>query len=195
MRLPLNCEVEYYDQFLNEKESKDLFYELKDVLEIIDFKPQTEEGKLFEVDFDKMMFADQNLIDENRFPEELWGVTKVWSNGLNSLKEKIQKFTNDCFQVCVAIYYPDGNSGVDFHSDYVAFGDTSIIPSISLGQERAFKFREKETGTEFTQNLSNGSLIVMGKNCQELYEHSLPIDPVYKKPRINLTFRKFGFDV
>ena len=112
---------------------------------------------------------------------------------MKKLKEKIENFTNRKFEVCVLIYYPDGNSGVDFHSDYVAFGDTSIIPSISLGEEREFKFREKESEVEVSQTLENGSLILMGRYCQKRYEHSLPINPKYKEPRINLTFRKYGF--
>jgi alkylated DNA repair dioxygenase AlkB len=91
------------------------------------------------------------------------------------------------------IYYPDGNSGLDFHSDHAVFGDTSIIPSVSLGEEREFKFREKESGNEITTTLESGSLIIMGKHCQERYEHRLPINPESNKPRINLTFRKYGF--
>lgn len=194
MKLPLNCEVEYYDDFLELKEAGDLFFELSEVIQKISYTPKTVDGRKYEVNFGKVMFIDQNLFDENKFPEEHWGVTKVWFGELKKLKKKIEKFTGQKFQVCVLIYYPDGNSGVDFHSDYVAFGDTSFIPSISLGEEREFKFREKESGNEFTTSLANGSLIIMGKYCQDRYEHSLPVNPDYKNPRINLTFRKYGFE-
>lgn len=67
---------------------------------------------------------------------------------------------------------------IDFHSDFVAFGDTSIIPSISLGEEREFIFREIESGNKFVTPLAHVSL---------------PINPDYKNERINLTFRKYGF--
>lgn len=194
MKLPLNCEVNYYDDFLELKEADALFFELSKLMQKISYAFRTEDGKKHPVNFGKIMFVDQELIDENKFPEEHWGATKVWFGALRNLKEKIQEFTGQIFQVCVLIYYPNGNSGVDFHSDYIAFGDTYFIPSISLGEEREFKFREKESGHEFSTKLANGSLIIMGEHCQDKYEHSLPINPEYKKPRINLTFRKYGFE-
>jgi alkylated DNA repair dioxygenase AlkB len=193
MKLPLNCEVDYFKGFLCLEDANDLFSELNNLLKNISFKPKTKNGKVYNVNFKKVMFIDQNLLDEKRFPEEHWGPTRNWTDTLKILKEKIENFTNCKFEVCVLIYYPNGNSGVDFHSDYVAFGDTSIIPSISLGEEREFKLREKESGNETTTTLKNGSLIIMGKHCQDRYEHSIPTNPNYKYPRINLTFRKYGF--
>jgi len=65
---------------------------------------------------------------------------------------------------------------------------------LSLGEERDFFLREKETLAETKIILENGSLIMMGENCQELYEHSLPTNNINKRPRINLTFRKYGFE-
>lgn len=193
MKLPLNCEVEYFADFLTFKEAQELFNELNELIKIILFLPQTESGEKHAVNFNKITFLDQNLIDENRYREEHWGPSRTWTTKMKVLKEKIESFTNHQFQVCVLIYYPHGNSGVDFHSDYPAFGDTSFIPSISLGEEREFSFREKESGAETSQILNNGSLIIMGKHCQNRYEHSLPVNPKYKNPRINLTFRKYGF--
>lgn len=193
MKLPLNCEVEYFKDFLEYSETNELFIELIGLVKNLDYRPETEDGETFNVNFAKIMFIDQNLLDENRFPEQHWGPTKPWTDKLKTLKERIENRTNQKFHTCVLIYYPDGSSGVDFHSDYVAFGDTSIIPSISLGEEREFIFREIETGNKFAKTLENGSLIIMGKYCQERYEHSLPINPEYKNPRINLTFRKYGF--
>ncbi|MGB0523095.1 MAG: alpha-ketoglutarate-dependent dioxygenase AlkB [Flammeovirgaceae bacterium] len=194
MKLPLNCEIAYHPNFLEEDEANQLFVELGLLLKEGNYTPQTVEGNTYEVNFGKIMFIDQVLIDENRFPQEHWGPTKVWSKHLKKLKDKIEDFTHQQFHVCVLIHYPDGHSGVDFHSDFPAFGDTSLIPSISLGEEREFQFREKDSGNVFTQTLANGSLVIMGKYCQDRYEHSLPINPRYKNPRINLTFRKLGFD-
>ena len=153
MKLPLNCDVEYLSDFLTLSDVDELTLELNSVLKTINFLPQTEDGKKYVVNFEKVMFVDQNLLDEKRFTEQHWGPIKLWTNKLKVLKEKIEKYTNHTFQVCVLIYYPDGNSGVDFHSDFAAFGDTSIIPSISLGEEREFKFREKESGIETSKHL------------------------------------------
>ena len=194
MMLPLNSEVEYFSRFLDINKANELFTELYDIVKKTNFSPQSEDGITHVVNFDKIMFINQNFLDENRFPQAHWGPTRVWTEKLKNLKIKIEDFTKQKFEVCVLIFYPDGNSGVDFHSDFSAFGDTSIIPSISLGEEREFKFREKESKQELSQILKNGSLVIMGKHCQERYEHSLPINPKYKGPRINLTFRKYGFD-
>ncbi|MCH2490888.1 MAG: alpha-ketoglutarate-dependent dioxygenase AlkB [Flavobacteriales bacterium] len=68
-----------------------------------------------------------------------------------------------------------------------------MIASVSLGQERLFNLREKATQKEHELLLHQGSLLNMGEGCQELYEHALPLNPEYKQPQINLTFRKFGF--
>ncbi len=110
-----------------------------------------------------------------------------------ALKQKVEQYADTNFYCCVCIFYPDGNAGIDYHSDQVAFGDTSIIPSISLGEERTFNLREKQNKTVNSMVLKHGSLLIMDKGCQENYEHSLPIRKKYKNPRINLTFRKYGF--
>ncbi|MFY0629669.1 MAG: alpha-ketoglutarate-dependent dioxygenase AlkB [Flavobacteriaceae bacterium] len=193
MNLPLNCDVEYLNDFLTLQEANELFTELNDVLKTTRYAPETEDGKKHDVNFSKIMFLDQNLLDEERFPVELWGPTKLWTEKLKTVKEKIESFTNLTFKTCVLIYYPDGNSGVDFHSDFPAFGDTTIIPSVSLGEEREFLFREKESGIETSIALEHGSLTVMGEHCQDRYEHSLPTNSEYKNLRINLTFRRYGY--
>jgi len=194
MKLPINCEVDYFRGFLDLEDAKGLYLELSELVKELNYIPQIESGTSFEVNFKKIMFLDQDLIGKNIFPEEQWGPTRIWTNKLKNLKVKIESFTKQQFQVCVLIFYPDGSAGVDYHSDFMAFGDTTIIPSISLGEERVFKFRNKENGNELSTLLEDGSLIIMGKHCQNRYEHSLPIDFKYKNPRINLTFRKYGFD-
>jgi alkylated DNA repair dioxygenase AlkB len=192
--LSLNCVATYYKAFITKEEASQLFDHLIEIVKSKEFAPRTVYGEVPDVNFGKTMFVDQDLLDKNVFPEFLWGPVTVWTDKLLVLKDKIEEAVGEKFQVCVLIYYPDGNSGVAYHSDFVAFGDTTIIPSISLGEEREFRFREKETGAEFPIVLQHGSMVIMGEHCQDRYEHSLPIDPRYKNPRINLTFRKYGFD-
>ena len=73
MNLPLNCEVQYYENFLKLSEAKDLFAELIPLIGKLNFTPRTENGNQYMVDFDKIMFVDQDLYDENKFPKEIWG--------------------------------------------------------------------------------------------------------------------------
>ena len=82
-----------------------------------------------------------------------------------------------------------------YHSDPSAYGNTDCIASVSLGAEREFLLRDQENPDEtYSYLLENGSLIIMGEHCQEHYEHAVPPDPTCHAPRINLTFRKFGWD-
>ncbi|MBT5048063.1 MAG: hypothetical protein HOM58_06130 [Rhodospirillaceae bacterium] len=63
------------------------------------------------------------------------------------------------------------------------------------GEEREFAFRSLENEDDiYRLDLKSGSLLVMGKGCQENYQHALPYNDEYKNPRINLTFRPFGWN-
>ncbi len=190
---PFNNVVSYDEGFMSEEESNELFTHLLGYSELTSMmEMDTVSGDSFKFNFGKMMFIDQELLEANQFPESTWGKTMPWSEQMKSIKKRIEKQTNQEFRTCVCIFYPDGNSGVDYHSDKPAFGDTSIIPAISLGEERPFYLRENETMKESAITLKHGSLLIMNKGCQENFEHSLPTNPIYKNPRISLTFRKFG---
>jgi len=133
---------------------------------------------------------DEALYKANRFPTDVWGQTAVCPAALRKVKERVEALTGHSFQVGVGILYPNGNTGINYHSDLVAFGDTSFIPSLSLGAERRFFLREKATQVESNLLLHRGCLIIMGENCQERYEHSLPVDLACDGARVNVTFRK-----
>ena len=194
MNLPLNCDLDYIESFLTMEEAQKLYDLLVGEYDLPQYKTRMEvNGVVHESDYGKIMFLDQGIYDRNEFPEAIWGKTQVWTEELLQVKEKIETMTGRVFGVGVCIYYPDGNSGVDFHSDPSLYGDTRVIPSLSLGEERAFYLREKESLEQFEVFLQNGSLLIMGEHCQERYEHCLPINPEYKQGRINITFRQFGF--
>ena len=194
MKLELNSSVEYVRSFLSKTECDALYDHLTTHSELTTMLViETATGETFQNNYGKMMFIDKKLNDENKFPKSIWGPTKIWSEQMKMVKDRVESYTGHQFKTCVCIYYPDGNSGVAYHSDLVAFGDTTLIPSLSLGEERIFKLREKETLLEHEILLNNGSLIIMGEHCQDRYEHSLPENSKYKDPRINLTFRKYGF--
>lgn len=194
MKLDLNCKVEYFDSFLKISESIELYNYLLTYNKLMSkFTLTLANGEQYQENYGKMMFIDRNLFDEKRFPESIWGPNQIWSDKMAFVKDRVENFTGHKFETCVCIYYPDGNTGVDYHSDQVAFGDTTNIASISISEERKFYLREKRTKKVHEILLKNGSLLMMGEGCQDLYEHALPLDSNCKKPRINLTFRKYGF--
>ncbi|MEO1260474.1 MAG: alpha-ketoglutarate-dependent dioxygenase AlkB [Bacteroidota bacterium] len=192
MKLDLNCTVDYYKDFLSKEESQEIYNDIFHNYKIATYTKKHFGDKEFISPNGKIMFLDKELKDGNKFPYKQWGQSFVWSPLLLNLKKRIEQIAKRQFHVCVCIYYPDGTTGVGYHSDYIAFGDTSVIPSISLGMEREFLLREKATQKEHKMILETGSMLIMGENCQERYEHSLPINPIYKNGRINLTFRKYG---
>lgn len=183
--LPIDCDAYYQANFLSLQQCEFIYSTIKD-MGIAEFKvvPSARWGKL--------MLMDDALFDKGLLPEAAWGKTSKWLAGLDELAAKLSKLLNWSFHTCVCIYYPDGNEGVDFHSDHPAFGDTSVIASLSIGAERIFQLRNKATGEVFSKKLEEGSLIVMGHGCQEKYEHALPLAPNCTEPRLNLTFRRFG---
>lgn len=66
------------------------------------------------------------------------------------------------------------------------------IASVSLGAERRFQFKHKETKELITLWLEHGSLLVMEGTTQRYWLHRLPKAPHIKLSRINLTFRQMN---
>lgn len=191
MLLPLNCTVSYHPGFLSEQEAHNLYHLIFSDYGIDQYRFLLSDGS--RSDSGKLMFIDEKHRAAGRFPEEAYGKNFFWPPAMQALRERVEAHTGRRFGTCVCIYYPDGNVGVDYHADFPAFGDTTVLPSLSLGAERLFALREKATGVIFKQPLAPGSMIVMGEHCQDRYEHSLLLDPKCKVGRINLTFREIGF--
>ena len=137
------------------------------------------------------LFADEHLLGEEYFPK-VWGERSVWTENLAEVKGRIEKLTGARYQVARAIYYEDGGDEMAFHSDLPAYGPTDEIASLSLGAERIFQLRKVDDHDDvLSLRLRNGSLLFMGPNCQQQYEHGIPPDPDCTTWRINLTFRMF----
>lgn len=82
---------------------------------------------------------------------------------------------------------------IDYHTDPPAYGDTSVIASLSLGEARRFSLRSQSDPDEVHDvELLSGSLVIMGAGCQEQYEHALRVEVSRRNPRFNVTFRMFG---
>jgi len=59
---------------------------------------------------------------------------------------------------------------------------------VSFGAQRKFTFRHKKDKNEkCDMNLSNGSIIVMTRGCQDVYKHGIPVEPNVMSGRISLT--------
>lgn len=194
MKLPINCTVDYINDFLSEDEANELYSILIDKYKLDQAQLILEAGgKLIKTDSFKILFATERLLKENSHPKEIHGQSFIWAGPMTKLRDKVESLLNKEFELAMCLYYPDGNYFAPHHSDQETSGYNTILPSISLGEVREFSFNDKASQDVYNLDLANGSLLVMGAHCQSRYTHSLPQRPKYKKGRINITFREPSF--
>ena len=194
MKLPLDCTVDYYQDFLSQDEAQALYDALINEYQLHQARVEIEAGgKIIKTDGFKILFLTERLKQLNSHPESIHGKSYVWTGVMAQLKAKVEQLLNKEFEIAMCLYYPDGNFFAPYHSDQETSGYNTILPSLSLGEVRTFSFKHKVNGQIYSLDLAHGSLIVMGAYCQSRYQHSLIKDPKYKNPRINITFREPGF--
>ncbi|MEI6199768.1 MAG: alpha-ketoglutarate-dependent dioxygenase AlkB [Actinomycetota bacterium] len=117
-------------------------------------------------------------------------VPQPWTAPLNQIRALCEEQTEHTFNGVLVNLYRTGNDHLGWHSDDEKVnGPEPIIASISLGAERKFELRHKETGERVSTMLSHGSLLVMSGLSQSHWLHRIPKSTGLDEPRINLTFR------
>jgi alkylated DNA repair dioxygenase AlkB len=114
-----------------------------------------------------------------------------WHPLLADIRFRLQQLLDLSFNSVLANYYRDGNDYMGWHSDdEVQLRRSPVIASLSLGAERPFYLRHKESlYAPYRICLPAGSVLVMGKSTQRYWQHSLPRRAGIRSARINLTFR------
>ena len=113
-----------------------------------------------------------------------------WTPELVELKQMIEDKTGEKFNSCLLNLYHNGDEGMSWHSDAEKeLKKNGAIGSLSLGAERKFTFKHKETKETISLILENGSLLLMKGHTQTSWLHRLPPTKLISTPRINLTFR------
>ncbi len=114
-----------------------------------------------------------------------------WHPDLLILRELLMIKTKRNFNSVLANRYRTGEDSMGWHSDdEKELGVNPVIASISLGEERMFHIRKKNTsGDALKLKLEHGSLLLMKDNSQDNYQHALPKTKIRCNERINLTFR------
>lgn len=113
-----------------------------------------------------------------------------WTKQLLMLKGLVEEKTGERYNSCLANLYHSGEEGMAWHSD----GEKDLkkegaIASLTLGAERKFAFKHKESKQVVALMLKHGSLLVMKGTTQQHWLHRLPPSKKVTDPRINLTFR------
>jgi alkylated DNA repair dioxygenase AlkB len=113
-----------------------------------------------------------------------------WTEELSWLRQIIGELIGTKFNSCLLNLYHNGNEGMGWHSDdEKSLGKNNTIASLSLGAERKFLFKHKQTKQIVSLVLEHGSLLVMKEATQSNWLHSLPKSKNVIESRINLTFR------
>ena len=114
-----------------------------------------------------------------------------WTRKLLKLKQIVENISNSKFNSCLLNLYHDGNEGIGWHSDdEKSIEDNSSIASVSLGIDRTFSFKHKQSNKTISVLLEHGSLLLMKGESQKNWLHCLPKSRKITLPRINLTFRR-----
>ena len=113
-----------------------------------------------------------------------------WTLELLDLKHRVESISGEKFNSCLLNLYHTGDEGMSWHSDSERqLKPRGAIASVSLGAERQFVFKHKNTQQTHGSVLQHGSLLVMKGTTQTHWLHRLPPTKKIYSPRINLTFR------
>lgn len=114
----------------------------------------------------------------------------IWTKELLELKKIVEYKSKETYNSCLLNLYHSGDEGMGYHSDNEKMlKKNGAIASLSLGAERKFSFKHKESKQKIDIILERGSLLVMKDTTQANWLHRLPPTKKVNSPRINLTFR------
>ncbi|RCS28108.1 alpha-ketoglutarate-dependent dioxygenase AlkB [Polaribacter sp. WD7] len=115
---------------------------------------------------------------------------RLFTEELRQLKAIVEKESGETYNSCLLNLYHSGDEGMAYHSDgEKMLKKDGAIASLSLGAERKFSFKHKQTKQRIDIFLERGSLLVMKDKTQTNWLHRLPPTKKVQVPRINLTFR------
>lgn len=184
--LPYDGTVNYYGKLLKTDEAD--FY-LTRLLEMIEWRHDEA------VIFGKRIMTKRKVAwyGEQPFAYTYSNTTKYalpWTRELQDLKIWVENETGETFNSCLLNLYHSGEEGMAWHSDAEKdLKKNGAIASLSLGAERKFAFRHKQTKEKVELFLEHGSLLVMKGTTQTNWLHRLPPTRKTTRSRVNLTFR------
>lgn len=185
--LPYDGRVNYYGLLFTYEEA-DVYFER--LLDGLDWKPDEA------VIFGKHITTKRKVAwyGDSEFEYRYSGVLKKalpWHPLLLQIKETVEAKTGESFNSCLCNLYHDGAEGMAWHSDAEKYlKKHAAIASVTLGAERKFGFKHKQSKETIYLMLEHGSLLVMKDETQDHWLHRLPTTTKHYPARINLTFRK-----
>lgn len=191
-------ETRLYSEFLSCKDADDLFNYLNNLK---GWKRNQYNGN--KLGRETLVFVNEEIFanpEKFKIPE-IWGKDVIilpFPKNFLYILDFSEQMTGQKYNIVLGNRYIKNKDKIAFHSDNEEFGDTQSIASLSLGVTRTFTFMAKTLDEKISLKLDHGSLLYMGKNCQENYTHGMQREkvethPKYDKTRINLTFRIWNY--
>jgi alkylated DNA repair dioxygenase AlkB len=110
---------------------------------------------------------------------------------IERLRERAEALSGASFNAALANLYGSGRDSVGWHSDNEAgLGNRPTIANLSLGGERRFQFRHRETKQTITLGLRMGHWLIMAGETQRFWVHQVPKTAAPVAPRVNLSFKR-----
>ena len=109
---------------------------------------------------------------------------------LIEIQQQCELLANAKFNSVLVNLYRHGQDSMGMHADDEReLGVEPVIASVSIGGERNFRLRHRESKELVQITLSSGSVLVMSGLSQQCWMHDVPKTKRHVEPRINLTFR------
>ena len=184
--LPINGTVNYFGPVLTPKLADHFYHQL---LNTIDWR--NDEARIFGKQYiTKRKVAWYGDFGYSYTYSNSTKVALPWTQDLLELKKVVEDLSGFTYNSCLLNLYHTGDEAMGWHSDdEKSLGKNSCIASLSLGAERKFSFKHKNSGQTVSLELEHGSLLLMKNETQTYWLHRLHKSTKIKQPRVNLTFR------
>jgi alkylated DNA repair dioxygenase AlkB len=123
---------------------------------------------------------------------------KAWSPLVKTIRHSLYETTSQFYDGCLLNLYPDGESGMRYHSDPDQGTDWGYETAVvSIGATRKIAFRTINDATMLGVKphvfvLFHGDVTEMFRDCQSQYQHAIKTTEAKQdiSPRISLVFKK-----
>ena len=173
-------EIDFYENFISEKEAKILLKELAMIISPVGNKRVCK------------LFGNEDIV----YTVTYFGKTSTktvypWFESLLKIRDKISAETGEKYTVCAIQMYPNGNVGINPHRDKEMIKGTMIC-GLSIGSTRTLSMTKGFAKTkEIDIKLNSGSLYILKPPTNDIWAHCIKKDLKSSGVRYSLTFRNY----
>jgi len=140
-------------------------------------------------------FTNNKHVKGYRYSKQIM-ISQRMPDYMTDIMNRVNQFLFSCnfdinFNAILLNMYEHGKEYISAHSDSEIGLKNNVVATISVGQNRIFRIRDKSTNNIVIDvpTYEKGLLLMMG-NFQKYYTHEIPIEKYILDPRWSLTFRE-----